>query len=226
MGARDDDLQSLAALPVAPRRAREGQPILQEGERPTECFLIADGFCTRAKMIPNGRRQILSIHLPGDLPNLHSLHVATMDHDLVALSECMVAALPIRSVNELIAAQPGVRDLFWRDTLVDAAIAREWIVNVGQRASQSRLAHMIVELRERLRLVGRVIDNTFALPLTQEQLGEALGVTSVHTNRILRELRMIGVLELQRGTVRILNEARLQELAQFDSRYLHLAPAS
>jgi len=225
-GAADQDLQALAALPIALRNYRENQTVLRDGEQPNECCLIADGFCVRSKTIADGRRQILSIHIPGDLPNLQNLHYGTVDHDLVALSDCTLGFVGHRALKDLIRQRPGVADMFWRDTLVDAAISREWIVNVGQRSTYNRLAHLIVELRERLRLVGRVIDNTFVIPLTQEQLGEAMGVTSVHTNRILRDLRVDGVLELQRGTVRILNEHKLQELAQFDGRYLHLSPSS
>lgn len=226
IGADDKDLQALAALPFTLRYVRENEPVLRDGETPSECGLIADGFCYRSKTIADGKRQILSIHVPGDLPNLQNLHYATMDHDLVALSDCTLAFIGRKALRDLISERPSVGDLFWRDTLVDAAISREWIVNVGQRSTYNRLAHLIVELRERLRLVGRVIDNTFAIPLTQEQLGEAMGVTSVHTNRILRDLRVDGVLELQRGTVKILNEDKLQELAQFDGRYLHQSPSS
>ncbi|WP_271584946.1 Crp/Fnr family transcriptional regulator [Bradyrhizobium sp. CCBAU 45389] len=225
-GADDKKLLFLAALPVSLRDFRENQTVLRDGEEPSECCLIVDGFCVRSKTIPDGRRQILSIHIPGDLPNLQNLHYATVDHDLVALSDCTLAFIGHRALKELIRERPGVGEMFWRDTLVDAAISREWLVNVGQRSTYNRLAHLIIELRERLRLVGRVIDNTFAIPLTQEQLGEAMGVTSVHTNRILRDLRINGVLELQRGTVHILNEHKLQELAQFDGRYLHLSPSS
>jgi len=225
-GADEEDLQALAALPFTLRHYRENQTMLRDGERPSECCLVADGFCIRSKMIADGRRQILSIHIPGDLPNLQMLHFSAVDHDLIALSDCTLAFIARKPLNDLIRERPAVGDMFWRDTLVDAAVSREWIVNVGQRSADSRLAHLIVELRERLRLVGRLIDNTFALPLTQEQLGEAMGVTSVHTNRILRGLRVDGVLELQRGTVRILNEHKLQALAQFDGRYLHLSPSS
>lgn len=225
-GADDKDLEALASLPFTLRYHRENETVLRDGETPGECCLIADGFCFRAKTVADGKRQILSIHIPGDLPNLQNLHFATVDHDLVALSDCTLALIGRKALKDLIRERPSVGDLFWRDTLVDAAISREWIVNVGQRSTYNRLAHLIVELRERLRLVGRVIDNTFAIPLTQEQLGEAMGVTSVHTNRILRDLRIDGVLELQRGTVKILNEAKLQELAQFDGRYLHLSPSS
>ena len=225
-GADDENLRALAALPFTLRNYRENQAMLRDGEKPNECCLIADGFCIRSKMIADGRRQILSIHIPGDLPNLQNLHFPGIDHDLIALSDCTLAFIARKALIGLIRERPAVGDMFWRDTLVDAAVSREWIVNVGQRAADSRLAHLIVELRERLRQVGRLIDNTFALPLTQEQLGEAMGVTSVHTNRILRGLRIDGVLELQRGTVRILNEHKLQQLAQFDGRYLHLSPWS
>jgi CRP-like cAMP-binding protein len=225
-GVDEQDLQALAALPTAIRHFRENQAVLRDGSTPSECCFITDGFCIRSKTIADGKRQILSIHVPGDLPNLQNLHFPALDHDLIALSDCTLAFIAHKALNDLIRERPSVGVLFWRDTLVDAAVSREWIVNVGLRPADSRLAHLIVELRERLRLVGRVIGDTFAIPLTQEQLGEAMGVTSVHTNRILRELRLQGVLEFQRGTVKILSEDKLQRLAQFDGRYLHLAPSS
>lgn len=225
-GAGDDDLRALEALPYTLRNFRENQTVLRDGDRPSECCLIVDGFCVRSKTISDGKRQILSIHIPGDLPDLQNLHLSTMDHDLVALSNCTLAFIAQSGIRDLIRARPTVGDIFWRDTLVDAAVFREWIVNVGQRAAHSRLAHIIVELRERLRIIGRVTGNAFEMPLTQEQFGEAMGVTSVHTNRILRQLRLDGVLELHRGVVRILDEHKLQELAQFDGRYLHSSPCS
>lgn len=225
-GAGPDDLLALKALPYTLRQFRANQTVLCEGDRPGECCLIVDGFCVRSKTIADGRRQILSIHIPGDLPDLQGLYLAAMDHDLVALSDCTLAFIAHAAMRDLIRSKPGIGDIFWRDTLVDAAVSREWIVNVGQRAAHSALAHLIVELRERLRLVGRATGNVIPMPLTQEQLGEAMGMTSVHTNRILRQLRMDGVVEFQRGTVKVLNETKLERLAQFDARYLHLTPSS
>ena len=225
-GAGEDDLRALEALPYTLRNYRENQTVLRDGDRPSECCLIVEGFCVRSKTIADGKRQILSIHIPGDLPDLQNLHLATMDHDLVALSSCTLAFVTHTAIRDLIRSRPTVGDIFWRDTLVDAAVFREWIVNVGQRAAHNRLPHIIVELRERLRIIGRVTGNAFAMPLTQEQIGEAMGVTSVHTNRILRQLRLDGVLEFYRGTVKILNEYKLQELAQFDGRYLHSSPST
>jgi CRP-like cAMP-binding protein len=221
-----DDLAALKALPYTLRHYRENQSVLRDGDNPSECCLIAEGYCVRSKTIADGKRQILSIHIPGDLPDLQNLHLAVMDHDLVALSECTLAFFGHAAIKDLIRSRPTIGDIFWRDTLVDAAVFREWIVNVGQRAVHNRLAHLIIELRERLRLIGQVAGNTFIMPLTQEQLGEAMGVTSVHTNRIIRQLRVEGVLEFQRGMVKILNEKKIHELAQFDQRYLHLSPSS
>jgi CRP-like cAMP-binding protein len=225
-GAGPDDLLALKALPYTLRQFRVNQLVLRDGDRPGECCLIVEGFCIRSKTIADGKRQILSIHIPGDLPDLQNLHLATMDHDLVAISDCTLAFIGHAAMRQLIRTRPTVGDIFWRDTLLDAAVFREWIVNVGQRAVHNRLAHLIVELRERLRLIGHVTSNTFVMPLTQEQLGEAMGVTSVHTNRIIRQLRIDGVLEFQRGTVKILDEQKLQDLAEFDDRYLHSSPSS
>lgn len=223
-GASHDDLRALQALPCTVRAYRENQTVLYDGDRPGECCIIVEGFCVRSKTIADGRRQILSIHIPGDLPDLQNLHLPSMDHDLVALSSCTLAFIAHSAIRELIRSRPSVGDIFWRDTLLDAAVFREWIVNVGQRPAHSRLAHIIVELRERLSMIGRVTGNTFPMPLTQEQIGEAMGVTSVHTNRILRQLRLEGVLEIHRGMVNILDEHKLQQLAQFDGRYLHATP--
>jgi CRP-like cAMP-binding protein len=108
--------------------------------------------------------------------------------------------------------------------LIDAAMFREWIVNVGQRPAPARLAHVMIELRERLRIIGRVDGASFEMPLTQEQISEALGVTAVHANRVIRQLREEGIVELQRGRVTVLDEPRFLELADFDRRYLHQSP--
>lgn len=221
-----DDLLALKALPYALRRYRENQIVLRDGDKPNECCLIVDGFCIRSKTTADGKRQILSIHIPGDFPDLQTLRLATLDHDVVALSNCTLAFIGHTALQNLIHSRRTVGDILWRDTLVEAAMFREWIVNVGLRAAHNRLAHLIVELRERLHVIGRVTGDAFAMPLTQEQLGEAMGVTSVHTNRILRQLRIDGVLEFQRGIVKILDENKLQGLAQFDYRYLHLSPSS
>jgi CRP-like cAMP-binding protein len=120
---------------------------------------------------------------------------------------------------------PNITEVLWRDSLVDAAMFREWIVNVGQRPAASRLAHIVVELRKRLAITGYPESSELDMPLTQEQIGEALGITPVHVNRIIKQLRDENTLYINRGRVRVLNETRLAELAQFDDRYLHQSPS-
>ena len=147
-----------------------------------------------------------------------------MDHDLVALVPSILGFINHTALRALTRAKPNVAELLWRDTLIDSAIFREWIVNVGQRPAPNRFAHMIVELRERLAVVGMVVGASFEMPLTQEQLGEAMGITPVHANRIVKQLRDEDVLDFHRGRVTVRDESRLQELADFDRRYLHQQP--
>jgi CRP-like cAMP-binding protein len=148
-----------------------------------------------------------------------------MDHDLSTLTPAKLGFINHEAVRLMHRKRPVVAEMFWRDTLIDAAMFREWIVNVGQRPAPARLAHLMVELRERLRVIGFVDGATFPMPLTQEQVGEALGVTSVHANRVIKQLRQEGIVELHRGQVTVLDEKKLMELADFDDRYLHLSPS-
>jgi CRP-like cAMP-binding protein len=221
----EEDVHAIRSLPVTVRHYRPDQPIVREGDRPSECCLLMEGFCVRAKTTSEGRRQILSIHIAGEIPDLQSLHLHVMDHDLVTLTECTLGFVGHVALRSIIRRRPSLAEALWRDTLVDAAIFREWIVNVGQRAGPNRLAHLLMELRERLRVIGRVSGPEFELPLTQEQLGEALGITSIHVNRILKQLQNAGVLKFQRGRITILDEAKFDEAADFDDLYLHLNPA-
>ena len=222
----DADVEALGALPVQVKQFRSDQPIVIEGDRPSECCLLVDGFCARAKTTSEGRRQILSIHIAGEIPDLQSLNLHVMDHDLVALTDCTLAFISHSALRELTHTRPNVTAALWRDTLVDAAIFREWIVNVGQRAGINRLAHIIMELRERLRVIGRTSGAEFDLPLTQEQFGEAMGITSIHVNRILKQLQNAGVMKVRRRRVTILDEAKFRGAADFDPLYLHLDPQS
>ena len=197
---------------------------MSDGDRPTNCCLVIEGFCVRSKLTAGGQRQILSIHIAGDIPDLQSLHLHRMDHDLVAVVPSTLGFISHASLRSLTRARPNVAEVFWRDTLIDAAIFREWIVNVGQRPAGSRLAHLVLELRKRLAVTGRAAD-PFEMPLTQEQIGEALGITPVHANRIVKQLREERIVDINRELVAVLDEKKLGELAQFDDRYLHQNPS-
>ena len=224
-GLSADDIREIQELPITVKDYPAERAVVRDGERATECCLIADGFCMRSKTLSDGKRQILSLHVPGEIPDLMSLFLHVMDHDLSTLTPCTLGFIKHETLQRLHRRAPNVAEIFWRDTLIDAAMFREWIVNVGQRSAPARLAHVMVELRERLKLIGRVQGNHFEMPLTQEQIGEALGITAVHANRVIRQLREDGIVELQRGRVRVLDEAKFQELADFDDRYLHQSPA-
>jgi CRP-like cAMP-binding protein len=205
-GLDDADIAAMRALPINVRYWEAGRTIVSDGGRPTECCLVVEGFCIRAKTTFSGQRQILSIHIAGEIPST----LGFISH---------------ASLRALTRANPNIAEVLWRDTLIDSAIFREWIVNVGQRPAASRLAHIVVELRIRLAITGRAAGDTFDMPLTQEQIGEALGITPVHANRVIRQLRDDGIVDINRGRVAVLDEAKLAELAQFDDRYLHQDPS-
>jgi CRP-like cAMP-binding protein len=225
-GLDDEDVAAIRALPINVRHWEAGRTVVADGSRPTECVLVIEGFCVRAKTTVTGQRQILSIHIPGEIPDLQSLHLHRMDHDLVAIAPSTLGFITHASLRALTRANPNIAEVLWRDTLIDAAIFREWIVNVGQRPAANRLAHTVVELRRRLAVTGRASGDTFEMPLTQEQISEALGITPVHANRIIRQLRDDGILDINRGRVTVLDEAKLADLAQFDDRYLHQDPSN
>ena len=219
------DIEAIRSLPIAVRHWEGGRVIVSDGERPTECCLIVDGFCIRSKTTIRGERQILSIHIPGEIPDLQSLHLHVMDHDLITLVPSTLGFISHASLLALTHTRPNVADKLWRDTLIDSAIFREWIVNVGQRPAPARLGHVVLELRRRLEVLKRADSASFEFPLTQEQIGEALGITPVHANRIIKQLRQDGIIDVGKGRVQVLDEAKLTELAQFDDRYLHQDPS-
>ena len=225
-GITDEDLQEIQALPITVRQYPAERAVVRDGETATDCCLIVDGFCARSKTITDGKRQIFSIHIPSEIPDLMSLFLHVMDHDLCTLTPCTLGFIAHETMQKLHRRRPNVAEIFWRDTLIDAAMFREWIVNVGQRPAPARLAHVMAELRERLKVIGRADRNSFEMPLTQEQIGEALGVTAVHANRVIKQLREEGVADLHRGRVTVLDEAKFRELADFDNRYLHQSPAT
>ena len=224
-GLDDADIAAIRTLPINVRHWEAGRTIVSDGGRPTECCLVIEGFCIRAKTTVSGQRQILSIHIAGEIPDLQSLHLHRMDHDLIAVTPSTLGFISHVSMRALTRANSNIAEVLWRDTLIDSAIFREWIVNVGQRPAASRLAHTVVELRRRLAITGRATGDTFEMPLTQEQISEALGITPVHANRIIRQLRDDGIVDISRGHVAVLDEAKLAELAQFDDRYLHQDPS-
>jgi CRP-like cAMP-binding protein len=220
----DADIAAVLSLPMHIKEVAAGSAVALEGDRPNHCCLVINGFTVRSKNTDGGRRQILSVHISGDIPDLQSLHLHVMDHDLRTLSHCTLGFIAHDSLRALTRSRPIVAEALWRETLVDAAIFREWIVNVGRRAANQRLAHFILEMRCRLELVGLGSDRTFELPMTQSDLADTLGLTPVHVNRVIKALRTDGLLDIRRFVVNLADAEALMERADFDDLYLHQSP--
>jgi CRP-like cAMP-binding protein len=218
----EDDRAAVLALPATVKEFAADRDIVCEGDRPSQCCLLLEGFLCRYKVLPDGNRQIMSFHIPGDIPDLQSLHIDVMDHNLATIEASKVAFIPHEAVRKLTHSHPRIADAFWRDTLIDGAIFREWIVNVGSREAYSRIAHLLCEIFIKLRAVGLVTGNGFKLPLTQAEIADATGLSSVHVNRSLMKLRADGLITLERYACTIPDFARLEEAATFDPTYLHL----
>ena len=217
----NDDIQAIRQLPMHIKEIPANTSIVREGDRPTQSCLMIEGYSVRSKSTEQGKRQILSIHIAGDIPDLQSLHLQVMDHDFKTLSPCTVGFIPHESLRALTRARPLVAEALWRETLVDAAVFREWIVNVGRRIAPQRLAHLILEMRHKLAAIGRVGNGNFQLPMTQVDLADALGLTSVHVNRVLQALRADGLMDIRNNVVTLGDAERLMEMGDFDDGYLH-----
>ena len=214
-----------AALEAAVGRTAEfrAKQIMVRQQVPlTQCTLLLEGFVERYKDTPEGRRQILAIHVPGDFVDLHSYPLKRLEHSVAALTAVKVASFPHTAIRSLTDHSSTLTELLWRSTLIDAAINREWIVSIGARSAAVRLAHLFCEMYTRLERVEMTDGTRFALPLTQIDLADATGLTPVHANRMLRQLRETGLVEFRAGVATILDWPALRGFAQFDPGYLFL----
>lgn len=198
------------------------QDLVSAGSRPTHSSAIVDGFAARYKVLASGKRQITAVHVPGDIVDLHGFLLKTMDHGVVALTPCRVALAEHEALHRITETSPHLTRLLWLDTLVDGAIHREWLVAMGRRRKTAQLAHFICELYVRLKIVERTDGSSFHLPLSQAELADVLGISVVHFNRVLQDLRQQGLIAWSSHSVSIRNFERLKEVAEFDPTYLSL----
>ena len=210
------------AMPLKQKEVDVGEEIAREGDEPTQCCLVVRGFLQPYSILRTGERQMLSIHVDGDIPDLQGLHLRTMDHTLAAVGRSTIALISHEDMHEVLRNSPRLIYLFWRDSLIDAAVARAWIRVMGGQLAHDQLAHLLCEIYVRLDVVGLTKGSSCDMPLTQGQLGEALGLTNVHINRTLKSLRAEGLVELKNRRLTILNWDGLKEAAQFDPAYLNL----
>lgn len=196
--------------------------IIRAGDELNVSVMLLDGILCRYKDLRDGSRQISELHVAGDFADLHGFTLKRLDHSILALTRCRIALAPHEQIATITAEHPHLARLWWFTTNMDAAIHREWVLSLGRRSALSRLAHLFCELRVRLQIVGLADDAGYALALTQTDLAECLGLTPVHINRTLRELRTRGLVEFRGGRVSILDLKGLERAAEFDPSYLYL----
>lgn len=215
------DRRALLALPHTLRTLPAGVHLVRDGDAPEQCSLLLSGFAYRYKITGEGARQIISLHIAGEFVDLQNSLLEVADHSVQTLTEAEVACVPRQALRELALANANVARALWLDTLIDASIVREWVVNVGRRDSRARVAHLLCELSLRLDAAGLARDHRYELPMTQEQLADAVGLTSVHVNRVLKQLGEEGLIRRDRRSIVIEDWARMREAGDFNERYLH-----
>jgi CRP-like cAMP-binding protein len=215
------DIELLEKACVDQREIPAHEDLLREGDKPGPVFVVLNGWACRYKLLPEGTRQITSFLMPGDCCDLHASVLARMEHSIATLTPARVAMVPRTQMEELIFTRPAITRAFWWNQLVDEDTLRAWIVSIGRRDSIQRVAHLMCELYVRARNIGLTIGDRIELPLTQTVLGDALGLTPVHVNRILRKLRLSGAMNLGGGTLEVADIAVLAAVAGFDDNYLH-----
>lgn len=214
----------IAVLEAATANARNlpaKQDLIREGDRPGPVFVMLEGWACRYKILPSGTRQVLAFLMPGDACDLHVGLLAEMDHSIQTIVPSLVATIPRGEMDSIMDRHPGVAKAMYVAQLVDEGTLRAWITSMGRRASIERVAHLMCELYVRARNIGLAAEPSLVLPLSQLMLADSLGMTPVHLNRVLKELRESEAMTLQRGSLVITDPAKLIQIAGFDENYLH-----
>ncbi len=218
----DTERATLADLLEPPRQVKAQSDIVSEHSRPDHSTLLLSGFAGRYVTLADGRRQITQIGVAGDFVDLHSLLMKQMDHGVVALTDVVVANAPHAGLRKITQDHPHLTRVLWLDTIVDAAIHRQWMAAMGRRTGLAQLAHLLAELYLRLEVVDLARENVFELPLSQAVLGDALGLSAVHVSRLVVDLRESGLVQWVHPNVRITDWDGLVRVAEFDPTYLRL----
>ena len=218
----DDEKQALDGLGWRLRDYPRGSEIIPDRSRPTESCLLVTGLAARSVILRNGTRQITAVHITGDFVDLHGLLIKQMDHAVVALTECRTAFAEHAALERLTSTHPHLWRMLSMLLTIDASVQRNWMVGLGRRNSVGHLAHLICELYLRLEVVGAASNMSFEFPIGQAELADILGLSVVHTNRTLQELRATKAITWRGGRVEILDWATLANVAEFDPLYLNL----
>lgn len=217
-----DDLATINSLSYNVRELASNEDLIRQGDDPDVSAVVMAGIVARYHLLRNGRRQYLSFHMAGDMPDSQALFIDKMDHAVCAIGPARIASIPHKQMLAAFNRRPSIGFAIWRETLIDAAIFREAITNNSARPMPARMGHLFCELFHRARASGLTQGNTLAAPISLVQLGETLGMSIATVNRTLQGLRASQAVDFQRGELDVKNWTRLVEIAQFDPGYLHL----
>lgn len=218
----EEDRCAILDLPFTTRTMEAASYLVREGEPPQQCGVLLSGFAFRQKLTGDGDRQIVALHLPGEAVDFQNIFLDVADHNVQMLTRGEVAFVHRDAIRRLADARPAVSHAIFINTLVDASIFREWVLNVGRRDGRSRTAHVLCEFAIRLNAVGLAEQYGYDLPMTQEQLADTLGMTPVHVNRILKSLEADHLIARSKRKISFPDWERLREVADFNERFLHL----
>lgn len=218
----NEERQAIHELPIKTVSLHSDQDILRIGDQPAQCCLVVEGFTCAYKLTNEGKRQILSIFIPGDIPDLQSLHLPSLDINVASMTPCVLGFIEHADMGIICEKHPRLAAIFWRETLVSCSISREWLLNNGQRHAYGRIAHLICELMVRLKAVGLTKEATFDMPITQVELADATGMTQIHVNRVLQALRADGLISSHKNQITVPDWQKLKDAAEFEPLYLHL----
>jgi CRP-like cAMP-binding protein len=219
----EQDRQAILALPYSLKSLSPGSYAVREGEPPTGCGVLVSGFAYRQKLTGDGGRQILSIHIPGEALDFQNIFLNIADHSVQMLTRGYIALIPRADIQKIARSSAAIGHAILVSILVEASIFREWILNVGRRDAKSRLAHVLCELAVRLDAHGLADNMGYHLPMTQAELADALGLTPVHLNRVIRSLEADGLITRSKRELNFPDWERMRDLADFNDRYLHHA---
>ena len=218
-----EDRRCVAELPLTVVNFSANQPVYRHGDWPPQCTLVLSGFLYSNKMIGTSRRQITSMHVPGDVAGLQSL--PHLDHSLHALGPAVLAFFPHTALKYMLDRSSQLNQAFWRESFVEAAILREWIANLGRREALARVAHLVCELAARLQAADLARNFCLSIPWTQTDVADACGISAVHANRVVQELRRLGLVDWDSKQVKIRDWEGLARIGDFSDDYLQLQPA-
>lgn len=221
-----EDRQAVLDLPYTMRRLEPSTYTVREADPPTSCGVLVSGFAYRQKLTGQGARQIVALHIPGDALDFQNLFLDVSDHSVQMLTRGDVAFVARKDIQNLARSREAIGHAILVKILVEASIFREWVLNVGRRPARERVAHLLCELAIRLEAEGLDGEYAYELPMTQDQLADAVGLTPVHVNRTLKALEAEGLITRNKRTVSFPDWRRLREAGDFNQRYLHLEPQS